>query len=451
MKSTAQIINRIFGFRPIVIAALCVVVLSAIAALHSNTDDVVAPTEVSAKVLTAHQPTATSSRSSVATGTSIPSFPHAVRLDLERPSTGDRVITRRVQLCQFREPTVDVVRGQVAARYEPQWNASRQIPWQVFGHGEFIGPHRTQSVDVYYLRPNDQLELVYRFTHKANATPYRLSAGDEIMIESLTAPELNKGDLVQGRGLKIQSDGTITLPLIGQVPVAGRTVDEIRLDLDERYLRYYTDPAITVTPLKTNTKLEGLRESVDGRYGQGGLVRQATVSPEGTIQLPAIQSVPAHGLTLSELQKEIEERYLERIGAGVEVTVVLVNRAPSFVYVLGEVPNPGQYQLRKPTSVMQALSMAGGWNNGGDLREIVIFRRTDDWQLMATKLDLRAALHGNCLLPADEIWIRDSDVVLVPKSKVLLIDDFIDLVFTRGIYGIIPVGVSVNLSKLSTI
>jgi len=34
---------------------------------------------------------------------------------------------------------------------------------------------------------------------------------------------------------------------------------------------------------------------------------------------------------------------------------------------------------------------------------------------------------------------------------VLLMDDFIDLVFTRGIYGIVPVGVSVNLSKLSTI
>jgi len=121
------------------------------------------------------------------------------------------------------------------------------------------------------------------------------------MIESLTAPELDKGDLIAGRGLKIQSDGTITLPLVGQVLVAGRTVDEIRFVLEELFLRYYADPDITVTPLKTNTKLEGLRESVDGRFGQGGLVRQATVTPDGTIQLPAIQSVPAHGLTLNEL------------------------------------------------------------------------------------------------------------------------------------------------------
>jgi polysaccharide export outer membrane protein len=372
-------------------------------------------------------------------------------MDLQQSPNGNRLISRQIQLCQFRERTLQGVHSQDALPYEPQWNAARPLPWQVFGHGEFIGPERTQPVDVYHLRPNDQLELIYRFTHNASTKPYRFSAGDEIMIESLTAPELNKGDLIQGRGLKIQSDGTITLPLVGQVPVAGRTVNEIRLDLDERYLRYNTDPALTVTPLKTNTKLEGLRESVDGRFGNGGLVRQATVTPEGTIQLPAIASVPAHGLTLAELQREIEERYVDRIGPGVEVTVVLVARAPSFVYVLGEVPNPGQYQLAKPTSVMQALSMAGGWNYGGNLREIVIFRRTDDWQLMATKLDLRGALHGKCPAPIDEIWIRDSDVVLIPKSTVLLIDDFIDLVFARGIYGIIPVGVSVNLSKLSTI
>lgn len=75
------------------------------------------------------------------------------------------------------------------------------------------------------------------------------------------------------------------------------------------------------------------------------------------------------------------------------------------MYVLGEVPSPGQYQLQHPTTVMQVLSLAGGWNNGGNLREIVIFRRTDDWQLMATKLDLRGALIGKRPAPADEIWI----------------------------------------------
>ena len=65
--------------------------------------------------------------------------------------------------------------------------------------------------------------------------------------------------------------------------------------------------------------------------------------------------------------------------------------------------------------------------------------------------DLRGALLGKRPCPADEIWLRDSDIVLVPKSPILVMDDFINLVFTRGLYGIIPVGVGVNFAKASSI
>jgi len=69
---------------------------------------------------------------------------------------------------------------------------------------------------------------------------------------------------------------------------------------------------------------------------------------------------------------------------------------------------------------------------------------------VATKLDLAGALYGKRPCPADEVWVRDSDIVLVPKTPILLADDFIELVFTRGIYGVIPFqGVSISLSQLS--
>ncbi len=385
-------------------------------------------------------------------GREVPQFPLAIDVDLAAWQSSPGDAATGVRLCQFHDPLlagVDCRDGSGCG--ELPWSAMRPIPWQIFAHGEYVGPHRTVHVPEYRLRPDDQVDFVYRFTAEESGQPYRFGVGDELMIESLTDSTLNKGDLVQARGLQIQLDGTITLPLVGQVPVARRTVEEVRRDLEERFSRFYQDPAITVTPLRTNTTLEGLRATVDGRFGQGGQVRQNTVTPEGTVQLPAIGSAPAQGLTLGELQREIEQRYLEKVGPGVEVTPVLRARAPSFVYVLGEVANPGQYPLVKPTTVMQAITLAGGWNNGGNLRQIVVFRRGEDWRLMATKLDLRGALLGKRPCPADEIWIRDSDIVLIPKTPVLLFDDFINLVFTRGIYGVVPVGVSVNLSKLSTI
>jgi polysaccharide export outer membrane protein len=137
---------------------------------------------------------------------------------------------------------------------------------------------------------------------------------------------------------------------------------------------------------------------------------------------------------------------------GIEVTPVLVARAPRVVYVLGEVLAPGRYELTGPTTAMQAVSLAGGWNNGGNLRHMVIFRRGEDWRLMATRLDLRGAMLGKRPCPADELWLRDSDIVLVPKSAILLADDFIELVFTRGIYGAMPFqGISINFAKLSSL
>ena len=35
-------------------------------------------------------------------------------------------------------------------------------------------------------------------------------------------------------------------------------------------------------------------------------------------------------------------------------------------------------------------------------------------------------------------WLRDSDVVVVPKRAILVVDDAINLIFTRGLYGVVP-------------
>lgn len=324
---------------------------------------------------------------------------------------------------------------------ETKWNAWQPIPWQAFAQGEYVGPHRTQHVPEYRLRVDDQLQFVYRLTREESTAPYELNVGDSILVESLTDPNLD-------RELVIQPDGSVTLRLLGQVRAADRTIEELRAHLESAYKKYYKVPAITVTPVKVNTRLEDLRASVDARMGQGGQTRDARITPEGTVQLPGIGSVPAQGLSLDELKREIDERYAQFVG-GIEVTPVLTQRAPRYIYVVGEVKTPGRFTLEGPTTVMQSIALAGGWNNGGNLREIVVFRRGDDWQLMATKLDMRGALLGKRPCPADEIWLRDSDVVVVPKSAILLADDFIELVFTRGIYGVIPFSASYNYSRAS--
>jgi len=294
-------------------------------------------------------------------------------------------------------------------------------------------------------------------TRDETSTPYKFNVGDTIRIESLNVDAFKTRDNNNG-GINpelldnvVLSDGTISLHLIGRVRVTGFTADQLRATLIERYKKWYKEPDITVTPVRVNTKLEDLRATVDSRFGAGGQGRQARVTPEGTIALPAVDDVFVQGLTLRELKRELNARYAAVV-EGVEVTPVLVSRAPRFIYVLGEVRQPGRYELTGPTTVMQAIALAGGWNVGSHLWHTVVFRRDENWQLMATLINIRGAVYGRDPCPADEIWLRDTDIIVVPKHPILQADEFIELVFTRGIYGVLPnQGLSFNFSKLGTL
>jgi polysaccharide export outer membrane protein len=318
------------------------------------------------------------------------------------------------------------------------WGAARPLDFQPYGPGEYVGHSRFSHVPAYRLRVDDLLECLYRLTREETSEPYVINVGDELAIESAADEKLNKP-------LIVQPDGTITLRLLGQVKATRSTVAELRDTLETLYKKYYPTPGITITPLKVNTRLEDLRATVDNRSGiVGGQGVRVRITPEGTISLPAIGVVPAQGLTLAELKTEIDLRYASTI-SGVEITPILAERAPRFCYVLGEVRLPGRYVLEGPTTVTQAIAMAGSWNVGANLQQVVIFRRGDDWRLLATMVNLSGALrYAKDPCPPGELWLNDSDVIILPKSKILLTNDFIELVFTRGIYGVLPFSSSVS-------
>lgn len=123
------------------------------------------------------------------------------------------------------------------------------------------------------------------------------------------------------------------------------------------------------------------------------LSRTTVIRPDGMISMPLIGDVRASGLTANQLADQISKRlaeYKER--PTVAVSVKEVNSY--IIYVLGEVTKPGKYQLKTYTTVLQAISMAGGFtpfasknrmqvvrnsrNGTGDLTELRIQVRYDD-------------------------------------------------------------------------
>jgi polysaccharide export outer membrane protein len=343
--------------------------------------------------------------------------------------------------CQPPIQGVDCVMGNGCG--EPHWKAWGPIPWQAFGQGEYAGPARSPHVPEYRLRVDDQVEFVFRLKRDEVSRPYLLDVGDEIQIESLIDEKLN-------RRVMVQPDGTVDLLMLGPVRVIRRTVEEVRDDLNEKYKKFYRITDLNVSRVTTQTKARDMLEAVNNRFFSGGQGKLVRVTPEGTISLPSIGVVPAQGLTLDEVGREVQERY-RAVADGIEISPILATRAPRYIYVVGEVRTPGRFELVAPTTVMQSIALAGGWVNGGNLRQIVVFRRAEDWRLLATKIDIRGALYGERPAPSDEIWLRDSDVVVVPKTPIARFDDIVELYMTRGVYGAFPVFFGYSLNGTSTI
>jgi polysaccharide biosynthesis/export protein len=375
---------------------------------------------------------------SLSLGLTIFALASAVRA---QPSSGTPPCPACVNSCQPSIQGIDCLMGTGCG--EPRWNAWGPIPWQAFGQGEYAGPARLPHVPEYRVRVDDQIEFVYRLKRDEVNRPYLLDVGDEIQIESLIDEKLN-------RKVTVQPDGTVDLLMLGPVRVIRRTVEELRDDLNEKYKKFYRLTDINVTRVATQAKAKDFLESVNNRFFSGGQGKLVRVTPEGTVSLPSIGVVPAQGLTLDELRREVQERY-RVIADGLEMTPILLARAARYVYVVGEVRNPGRFEMVAPTTVMQSIALAGGWNNGGNLRQIVVFRRAEDWRLLATKIDIRGGLYGERPVPSDEIWLRDSDIVVIPKMPVRRVDDLVELYLTRGLYSAFPVGFGYSLNGTSSV
>jgi polysaccharide export outer membrane protein len=274
----------------------------------------------------------------------------------------------------------------------------------------------------YRLRPDDEIQFVYRASREPLTGDYQLEVGDVIRVESHI-------DATLTREVTVQPDGTVDLLYLGPVRVVRQTVSEIAKDLNQRYTKFYKVTDINVARVRTQSRLANLLAATEPQGGSSGGGVCVRMSPTGTVSLPAIGVVPAQGLTLDEIQREVEARYREQF-EGVDVTPILVKRAPSHVFVLGAVRRPGRYELAGPTTALQSLALAGGCN--ANQRHIVVFRRVDDGGLIATRLDVRGALEGASPSLASDAMLCDGDTVVVPKSPVHWCDEALGHLFGSG-------------------
>ena len=140
------------------------------------------------------------------------------------------------------------------------------------------------------------------------------------------------------------------------------------------------------------------------------LSREVAVRPDGKISLPLIQDIQAEGLTVLQLRDEITRRFDEHLDHP-RVTIIVSQIKSYKVNVLGRVVRPGVYPITGNTTLLEAISMAGGFSIWANKREITVIthqggeekRITADYKKIASGKD-----------PGQNIILKRGDTIIVP-------------------------------------
>lgn len=141
-------------------------------------------------------------------------------------------------------------------------------------------------------------------------------------------------------------------------------------------------------------------------WGDETLVKVIRVLPDGSISFPLAGHVTVAGLSPSKIEENIATK-LKKYLPDPEVTVIVQNTDGNKVYILGKVNKPGVIPLQGPMTILQALSISGGFDRFADLDEIKILRGKNALDVNYSDLIRGKGLQSNYFLQAD-------DTILVP-------------------------------------
>ena len=165
------------------------------------------------------------------------------------------------------------------------------------------------------------------------------------------------------------------------------------------------------------------------------LNEQVTVRPDGRISLQLVHEVMVAGLTPSELTQRLTQKYAPELKKP-EIAVIVRSFGSYRIYVDGEVTKPGMFPIIGFTTVLQAISQAGGMKETARTKEVVILRRGADSKGLAFQVNVQKVIDGTDM--SQDIALKPFDIVYVPRSSIANIDVWVD----QYVRKILPVSIS---------
>ncbi len=251
------------------------------------------------------------------------------------------------------------------------------------------------------------LLLLQAVTALGGTMSYRVGEGDLLLIKVYDMDDLTTT-------VRVDADGQIGFPLIGQVNVDGQTIQQVRDSISAELADgYLINPQVSVLVKEYRSnkiviigevvrpglyELQGEMSLLELISRAGGLTANAGTlvtirhekSPEGSseIQVDLTELMGKQSFSVDELLANNDSVFVEKAG---------------LVYVTGEVRKPDAYKLKEGTTVIKAITMAGGFSKLAAKNKIKLVRIVDGQEQTFERVSMNQI-------------VQTDDVLVVPES-----------------------------------
>jgi len=238
---------------------------------------------------------------------------------------------------------------------------------------------------------------------------YLVGDGDVLKVNVYGNPDLDAT-------VRVGSDGTILFPLLGQVKIGGLSVAQVSKQLEKKLADgYIVNPQVSVFVEEFRSKkaiiigqvrtpglyeLSGPTSVLELISKAGGLTPEA--GDKATIKRKSEAGMPGEKMITVNLRDLLERGQAALDAPILDGDNVFVSKAQVF-YVTGEVGRPNAYRFEEGTTVIQAITMAGGFSPIASKGRVRIIRKVDSVEQVITSVSM-------------DVPLLPDDVVVVPES-----------------------------------
>jgi len=242
-----------------------------------------------------------------------------------------------------------------------------------------------------------------------SAEDYVVGAEDVLKITVYNYPDLTTTDRVSG-------EGSITLPLVGEIKVAGMTTDRVAKTIAEKLADgFIVDPNVSVFVVEFRSQktivmgqvnrpgvymLSGNTTFLELLSLAGGLTKDA--GSRATIKRKTSDGSRGEGIITIDLKKLIEDGDTSLDVSLTDGDNIYIAKAGVF-YLTGEIKNPAAYKYDEGLTLIKAVTMAGGFTDKASPGRIRIIRKIDNKEKVIEKAEM-------------DVPVLPEDIIIVPES-----------------------------------